>query len=265
MIVPRAQSLTRLKLQVRCSEQLLVCMLSLLPALKGLILGLASPRALSETFFQAFIATNPNADSSCEMGGLPSLPLCLKLVELEVTYKRWLRGPERMTLLQVFGDIVSSHRSEEDFQLRLGLDELAQCWYVERHVERHVECINEIVNADKLSSIGISSPRGIIPLIISDDDPLMEIPFKEVEYLVAVHQLSIECLSTLHHLVELRVGGEKDILPSEPPPNLPLFHTLKVLEAPRMHPSFLAGQTFHKLERCRMFYDREDCRESGIG
>ena len=79
----------------------------------------------------------------------------------------------------------------------------------------------------------------------------MEVPFKEVEYLVARHELSIECLLTLHHLVEQRVGGD-EILPSEPPLNLPLFRTLRVLEAQNIRHSFLAGQTFHKLERCRM-------------
>jgi len=73
---------------------------------------------------------------------------------------------------------------------------------------------------------------------------------------VAVHQLSIECLLSLRHLVELRVGGK--ILLSEPPPMLPLFHTLRVFEAENIHSSFLAGQTFHKLERCRVLLDEED-------
>ena len=249
MLVPCAQSLTMLDLQVRCSEQLLTCMLSLLPALDTLYLRLASPRALSEAFFQAFVATESDADSPCEMGGLPGPRLCLKLSQLEVNYKRWLRGPERMTLLLVFGDIVSSRQV---IQLCLRLDDLAQAWFV----EGHVESIKEVPD-DELSTVGISSPQGIIPLQIVADDPLMEVPFKEAEYLVAVHQLSIECLLTLRHLVELRVGGEKDVLPSEPPPNLPLFHTLRVLEAGNMHPSFLAGQTFHKLERCRMSLDGE--------
>ena len=246
-VVPYAQSLTRLDLQVRCSEQLLICMLSLLPALNGLSLRLANPHALNKTFFQAFVATSSNTDSPSEMGGRPSLPLCLKLVELEMNYKRWLRGPERTTLLLVFGDIVSSRRSEEDFQLRLNLDDLAQAWFVSRHVEG----IREVEN-DELFVIGISSSHGIIPLEIFADDPLMEVPFKEAEYLVAGHQLSIGCFATLHHLVELRVGDEQDILPSALPPTLPLFHTLRVLEAGQIPPSFLAGRTFHKLERCRM-------------
>ena len=247
MVIPHAQNLTRLDLQVRCSEQLLICMLSLLPALNGLSLRLASPRALNKTFFQAFIATYSDANSPSEMGGLPSLPICLKLVELEVNYKRWLRCPERTTLLLVFGDIVSSRRSEEDFQLRLSLDDLAQVWFV----SRHVESIHEVENGE-LFVIGIPSPHGIIPLEIFADDPLMEVPFKEAEYLVAGHHLSIGCLLTLHHLVELRVGDEEDILPSEPPPNLPLFQTLRVLGAGQIPRSFLVGRTFHKLERCRI-------------
>jgi len=75
----------------------------------------------------------------------------------------------------------------------------------------------------------------------------MEVPFKEAEYLVADGQLSIGYLSTLHHIVELRIVCHQDILTTALPPNLPLFHTLRVLKAENVHPSFLAGQTFHKL------------------
>ena len=255
MLVPHAQCLTWLDLQVRCSGQLLAYMLSLLPALILLKLRLSSPCALSRTFFQAFVAPKPNTDGPCKMGGPPSLPLCSKLTDLEVVYKRWLRDPERTALLQVFGDIVSSRRLEKVFRLHLTFDYLD--WFVSRHVESiHVESIYvEVLHGASVYRqllLGITSPHGIIPLVLIRGAPLMEAPFKEVEYLVARHQLSIGFLLTLHHLVELRVGGGKDILPSEPPANLPLFHTLRVLEAPNIHPSFLAGQTFHKLERCRM-------------
>ena len=245
MVLPCAQSLTRLVLQVRCSGQLLVCMLSLLPALKYLHLRLASPHALNEAFFQKFVATKSNAGSPCEMGALPILPLCLKLVGLNVTYERWLRGPEGMALLLVFSDIVSSRRSKGGFLLHLDFVGLHQDWYI----EKHVESIHEVADGSPFMA-GISSPRGIIPLIpYVPGLILMEVPFKEVEYLVAHHALPIECLLTLHHLVVLR---NQDVLPSTPPPNLPLFHTLMILEAGNIHHSFLAGQTFHKLERCRM-------------
>ena len=247
MAVPHAKSLTSLNLHVRCSERLLIGMLSLLPGLKVLYLRLASPCALNVTFFQAFVATKSNAGSPCEMGALPNLPLCLKLVELKVNYKRWLRDPERTALLLVLGDIVSSRGSEERFQLHLILDDLAQDWFV----WRYVESTNQVAD-DDLVVIGISSPRGIIPLGIYVDGPLMEVPFEEAEYLVTFDQLSIKCLLPLHRLVELRVRGEGDLLSSEPPPNLPLSHTLKTFEATNIHPSFLAGQTFHQLERCRM-------------
>ena len=246
MVLPRAQSLTKLVLQVRCSEQLLAFMLSLLPALKFLYLRLASPRALNEAFFQQFIATKSNADGPCEMGALPGLPLCLKLVELNVKYKRWLRGPERMALLLVFSRIVLSRQSGGDFRLYLTVEGFVERWLI----WRHVESIHEV--PDREYVIGISSPHGIIPLLLNWDVTVMEVPFKEVEYLVARYRVSIECLLTLHHLVELRVGSEDGILPYEPPPNLPLFHTIRVLEAENIHHSFLAGQTFHKLDRCRM-------------
>ena len=258
MIVPRAQCLTKLDIQVRCSEKLLTCMLSLLPALKALKLGLSSPRALNEAFFQAFVATKVNEDSRHEVGALSRLPFCSKLVELGINYKRWLRGPEKTAVLLVFCDIVSSHRPEEGFELRLNFEGLAQDWVVLRHTESIREHGVELGGYAR-SVIGISSPLGIVPLVMLADegDPLMEIPFKEAEYLVAGDQLSIDCLLTLHNLMELRVGGGQDILPSEPPPNLPLFHALRVLETRDFEPSFLAGQTFHKLERCRMLISRE--------
>ena len=255
MIVYYAQSLTSLDLHVRCSQKLLVYMLSLLPALESLKLRLESPRALSETFFQAFVAATSNVDSPCEMGAPPSLPICLKLAYLEVNYKRWLRGPERTALLLVFGEIASSRLSQEFFELILSFEGLAQRWFVLDHVEH----IHEVAKDQSLVT-GISSPCGIIPLVMEDDSmdyPLMGVPFLEVEYLVAHRQLSIDYLLTLHHLVELRVEGGQDILPSEPPPNLPLFHTLRVFEAENIHPSYLTGQTFHKLERCRMSLDGE--------
>ena len=242
MVVACAQNLTGLDLEVRCSERLLTDMLRLLPALQSLTLRLASPRALSETFFHAFVATNSNADGPCEMGTRPSLSL------LGVVYKRWLRGPERMALLPVFGDIVSSRLSENNFRLGVNFEGLAHDWLV----LRHVESIHEVAD-DETFVIGFSTPHGIIPLVSSADDPLTEVPFKEAEYLVAGDHLSVGCLLTLHHLVELRVRDENCILlPSVPPPNLPLFHTLRVLEAGRVHHSFLAGHTFHRLERCRM-------------
>ena len=252
LVVASAQNLIRLDLDVRCSEQLLAYMLSLMPALEYLSLELVSPHALNGAFFRAFVTTKSYASSACEMGTLPSLPLCLKLVELQVRYKRWLRGPERTALLPIFSDIVSSRWSEEGFDLILRFDGLAQDW----SVSRRVEAIHEVAK-DESTVIGISSLHGIIPLEVSTDDPLMEVPLKEVpfreaEYLVAGHQLSIRCLLTLHHLVELRVGNEQDILPTAPPSNLPLLHTLKVLAAENIHPSFLAGQVFHELERCRL-------------
>ena len=247
MIVPRAQSLTMLDLEVRCSAQLLAHMLSLLPALETLKLRLASPRALNEAFFRAFVAMKPNGVSPRGMESLPGLPFCVKLLVLGVNYKRWLRGPERTALLLAFGDIVSSRRSEESFKLLLSFGAVGPSWFV----SRHVESIQEVADCGPFV-VGFSSPRGIIPLVMSADARLMEVPFKEAEYFVASHQLSIDSLFPLLHLVELRVGSEKAILPSGPPPNLPIFRTLRVLEARNIHPSFLAGQTFHKLERCRM-------------
>jgi len=248
-----AQSLTWLDLEVQCSEQLLVLALRQLPALTRLRLRLASPHATSETFFQGFVTRGSNAGSPCEMAALPRLPLCAKLEGLEVHYRRWLRGSEKKGLIQVFSDIVLS-RALENHSLWLGVGLPEDLW----GVETFEESICDVTDDDDTSVIGISSPYGIIPLERCSDEPsFMEVPFKEAKYLVARHRLSIGCLATLHNLVELRVGDKQDILPTAPPPNLPLFRTLKVFTAEKIHPSFLASQTFGKLERCRMSLHEE--------
>ena len=254
VIVPCAHSLTMLDIQVRCSGQLLTRMLRFLPALKALKLGLASPRALNEAFFQAFVATKANADIQREVGAPSRLPFCSKLVELRVNYERWLRDPERTALLPVFGNIVSSRRSEGYFDFRLTCGGFIQTWCVSGHVASILEVDPSFL------TIGTSSPYGILPLRFAGFGGQVEVeefPFKEVEYLVVKCQLSIDCLLTLHHLVELRDHSKDGILTSEPPPDLRLFCTLRVLEARKIHHSFLAGQIFHKLERCRMSLDGE--------
>jgi len=256
IVVASAQNLTKLHLYVQCSEQLLAYMLSLVPDLEELTLGLASPNALSEAFFRAFTETSSRSDeeSPYEMAA----QLCAGLKDLTLYYKRQLRGPERMELIRVFSEIALSHWEEIEideideiegvFELTLMFHGSDQSWIV-RMPDETLEGYTH-----KLASIvGIPGPWGIIPLELWGIHPLMEVPFKETEYLWARHPLSISCLSSLHYLVELRVGIKQDILPHAPPSNLPLFRTLRVLEAKSIHPSFLAGQTFHKLEGCRVY------------
>jgi len=245
-----AQSLRELDLEVQCSEQLLDLALRQLTALEWLRLSLASPHALSETFFQGFVATKSNAGGPCEMAALPRLPLCAELGHLDLKYRRWLRGAERKGLIPVFGDVVSS-RGPDWFNFRLRVD--TEEW----KVEGPVESICDVADDKDICVIGFPSPYGIIPLRWCEGRSVLEVPIKEAEYLVAHHPLSISYLSTLHSLVELRVGDEQDILPTAPPPSLPLFRTLRVLTAEDIHPSFLAGQTFHKLEKCRVSLDGE--------
>jgi len=94
LLATRAQSLSYLRLDVACSEKLLVYMLRLVPALKELWLGLASPNALSKCFFQAFIVRKPNAGRTSDMAGAPNQTvtrLCPSLGLLRLDYKRWLR------------------------------------------------------------------------------------------------------------------------------------------------------------------------------
>jgi hypothetical protein len=216
-------------------------MLKLVPTLEYLELGLTSPHTLSEKFFKQFLATEPRGRGPHQITALPWLR------GLIVCYKRWLRGSERKTLIPVFGEIVESHQ-ERQFRLQLYFPDPDGCWwYVEGPVERFGE--NE---ANHEVVIGISCPNGIVCL--SSGLPLGLLPFKEAEYLyVGDGELPIDILFTLCHLVELRTYEYRCIIePKTLPVNLPFYHVIRVLEAEAIHPSYLAGQTFHKLERCRV-------------
>ena len=247
IVAASAQELTMLHLEVRCSGNLLLHVLSLVPALDWLSLRLVSPDALSEGFFRAFVATNADAKSPCASQAITS-----KLTRLDMYYRRWLRGPERKTFIPVFGDIVSSHSPESKFRLWIIFDELKEYWCVERpigSIHQH--------SPFNMSAVGVLGPHGIVFVHLRAMLMLLDIPFKEAEYLIVNDQLSIACLSNLYCLMELRVGDKQNILPIAPPHNLPLFHTLRVLEAYNIHQSFFIGQTFHMLERCKILSSQE--------
>jgi hypothetical protein len=152
----------------------------------------------------------------------------------------------------VFGDIVSSHSPERNFNLSLYFEEYEHYWCV----ARPIRSIHQL-SSHRSSTVGVLGPHGIASLVVQTNDSSVDIPFKEAGYLLAFNPVSIACLSGLRCLVELRVGNERNILPTAPHQTLPLFHTLRVLEAYNIHQSFFAGQTFHKLERCRILLSQE--------
>jgi len=134
VVAAGAKSLTELRLDVECSEQLLLYMLSLIPALTVVRLGLSRPNALSTTFFQAFILREPNADGASDMvrpPGQATITLCPSLKSLYLDYRRWLRGPNQKALIETFGHIVASRDLKESqrlFTLWLGVDQGWPLW-----------------------------------------------------------------------------------------------------------------------------------------
>ena len=116
--------------------------------------------------------------------------------------------------------------------------------------------------------IGVSSPHGIFPLSRDrvggggDGDDLLTklgyIPFpRESEY-ISSHDswpYFFDDFFSFHSLKEVRMHDDRWKMRIRPTaqlsPNAPLFHTLTVLDVPRALSSFLAGNTFHKLERYR--------------
>ena len=260
-----AQSLTCLHMEIKCSERLLTYMLSLAPALEELWMGLSSPHALSSAFFLALAAGGYKANA-----GPPSqtiVPLGRKLRKLHFHYKRWLRGPERNGLIPSFGAVVASRPLEQKncFRLSFGEGSELQTWSILEPVER-----SDLESASTTTLCGVLSPYGIVPLSREDGDPFysereseyLSLP-REIEYIrtQAILELPIEFLLSFHSLKEVRMTGLT--LEMKPDTQLSLdshlLHTLKVLKVWSIPSSFLAGQTFHKLERYREDWIDKEC------
>ena len=258
-----AQSLTCLRLEIKCSGRLLAYMLRLVPALEELWMGLSSPHALSSAFFLAFAAGGRNA--SAGPPGQTVSPLCRKLKKLHLHYKRWSRGAERNGLIPAFGAIVASHSMEEQmpsFRLSFTEGPDSQEWIIHEPVERF-----DIAMRSGRPVIGVSSPHGIVPLskdVVGDDHgPLIWLgysPFlRESEYISTrgstrgSNLCFFDDFISFRSLKELRVYNQHmTIRPNaQLSPNASLFHTLTVLDVSTAPSSIWAGYTFHKLEKYR--------------
>ena len=246
-----ARSLTRLQLEIRCSEQLLVYMLRLVPALKVLWMGLLSPHALSSAFFMAFAAGGRNAIAGPP--GQTIAPLCRQLKVLRLHYKRWSRGAERNGLIPAFGAIMASHPPEEqNFSLLLIIGEgpKSQEWKIHEPVKRY----DFDLKHDR-TFIGVSSPYGIVPVSsLGHSEYGRKVPslLPETEYITIKKHLTIpiDYLYSQHCLKEVRMIHSHLKSESSAPlsPDAPLFHTVMTLTVFSAPSSIFTGQTFHKLE-----------------
>ena len=248
-----AQSLTRLQLEIRCSEQLLAYMLRLVPALEEMWMGLLSPHALSSAFFLAFAAGGRDA-----ITGPPSqtiAPLCRQLKVLRLHYKRWSRGAETNALIPAFGAIVASHPPEEQhfsLWLKLGEGPTSQEW----KVHEPVEGFDFDLERDRIF-IGVSSTYGIVPISsllgVSERGRNAPSLLPETEYITINEPLTlpIDHLFSHHCLKEVRMIHSPLERGSNVPlsPDAPLFHTIMTLAVFSAPSSIFTGQTFHKLER----------------
>jgi len=259
-----AQSLTCLHLEIKCSERLLAYMLGLSPALEELRVGLSSPYALSSAFLLAIAAGGGKSNAGPSSQTIT--PLCRQLRKLHLHYKRWSRGAEKIGLFPVFGAIVASHPSEEQnfsFQLSFCEGSELQEWIVHEPVERFD------FEVSRGSFIGVSSSHGIVPLSrasVGVGGPHIGVeypPFpRESEYITSSEflELPIDYFFSFQSLKELRMYNlNLEIGPNTPfPPNTPLFHTLRVLITSTNRSSPCAGQTFHKLERCKAGFGNQN-------
>jgi hypothetical protein len=262
MFTASAQSLTHLRLEVRCSGWVLANMLRLTPALRELRLVLTSPHALSENFFLEFVQ-GPNANAMTEPSSQTIAPLCRELEVLDLHYKRWLRGPEQKALIPAFGDIVAS-RSPVSFVLRLGFGEWEKYsgYAVHAPVKRFCDFFDDRLPDpyDEGTYIGISTPRGIVIMEGFDGTHL-----KTFEYMVGLDagNTSVNTFFSCHSLRELRIPYSG--LDIESGTHLPSSLPLKVLEVRYISYSLSAGQTFHNLERFKEVEGNCDLRRDEEG
>jgi len=255
IVFASAQSLTHLSLQVQCSERLLASMLARIPALEFLWLGLASPHALSKTFFKTFVCRHPIANARIGKASETVAVLCRGLQKLHLHYKRWMRGLEKPAVIQTFGDIVASRQPEKrpDFSLLLSFDvgPRGQVWKVHEPAKRRDSWYRICV--------GYPSPQGVIVLSAAPSGGDLIPPlFKESTNLEIVYGLSdkvpIDFFLSFHNLVELRIHPIFGFKPkAQLQLNILLFHTLKVLDVEDFRSWLMPGHTFHKLERYREF------------
>jgi len=255
LVAAEAKSLTSLTLDIECSEQLLVYMLSLVPALQYLLLRLARPNGLSTTFFQAFMVRERNDDSASGMVGSPSqaiAPLCPSLISLRLHYRRWLRGPDNKALIVALAGIVAS-RVNPILNLELSFDGPLDSRFGARwSIHEPARKTQNLGRADLI--LGIETPHGTIPVSV----PLIPyhtipLPFKKPDYLRLRRFSSLEFRFTHDHMELMTVRDyDRPRKPTSLPCALPLFSALRVLVMEYANPSFLAGHTFHKLERCRV-------------
>jgi hypothetical protein len=239
-----AQRLTHLRLQIKCSEQLLAYMLGLVPTLEELWMGLSGPHALSGAFFLAF-ARGENTHEVIGPSSQTIGPLCRKLKKLHLHYQRWFRGSERKALIPAFGDVVVSHHllRQSGFLLYLSFDESPeeQVW----EVHEPVKSFNMYVEEGGVC-IGFSGTHGIVPLSTASRDHYASFrQFKELEYIITCKFLgrSNFDFTPFHSVREVRVfGSALKIEPNAPfSPIFPCFHTLEVLYVQSIPSSFLAG------------------------
>jgi hypothetical protein len=249
------QSLTHLRLQIKCSEQLLAYMLGLVPTLEELWMGLSSPHALGSTFFLAFAAGGQNTSAVIGPSSQAITPLCRKLKRLHLHYQRWFRGSERKALIPAFGDVVASHHlsRQSGFSLYLSFDESPeeQVW----EVHKPVKSLDIYVEKGRVW-IGFSGAHGIVPLSTASWNHYASCRhFKELEYITTqkFSSSSSYYFTPFHSPREVRAPNSA--LEIEPNTQLssilPFFHRLEVLHMSFIPSSFLAGQTFHKLQRYR--------------
>ena len=261
LVAAGAKSLTSLTLDVECSEQLLVYMLSLIPGLQNLLLRLARPNGLCTTFFQAFIVREPNDDGTSDTVGSPSqafTPLCPSLHSLRLHYRRWLRGPDNKALIVTLAGIVAS-RVNPILDLELSFDgpldsRFGAHWSIHEPVRKP----QNLERSDLI--LGIATPHGTIPVSVPSlpYHPFpIPLPFKEPDYLRLRCFCSLEFRFTHHHMEMMTVRDyDRPSRPTSLPCALPLFSALRALVVEHANPSFLAGHTFHKLERCRVVKSR---------
>ena len=158
-----------------------------------------------------------------------------------------MRGPDKNALVVALGDIVGSRNLVLELSFEEALEQSR--WTIGKPV-RKIQNLK-----DGAIILGIPTPYAIIPIsTLLPGRGLVSLPFKNVEllHLVASDSTSLEFHFIRDHMELMVYYYDRPPPPSSLLCALPLFDALKVLVMKCNNPSFLAGYTFHKLERCRL-------------
>jgi hypothetical protein len=180
-MVDGVSNLRILHRNIETSENALVRMLLLMPALEKLTLDLAAPSSFGEGFF-AILMARPLQKQYWDLLPIGSWKptCCPALVMLELKYRHWLRRAEEFKLAAIFAALVWTRRNTHYEMQRFAVvppADVGACW---DFVGEPIICLeafgllSAVVNADESGSVDVLARAAV--------EDILKLPPKLVIY-----------------------------------------------------------------------------------